>query len=160
MLLTVHPVTLTYRGGGVLTPELEEGFCEVVRAAWIIEHGMTSAEQRLRSVSENSFDTYRKGFLQTWPGFQRLGSLEPLLDEILESRVEPMTAADPMLEVHPTQFEPTGRPGRPQMSLHQSPSRVSDAEKSSAARPIFRVSPHQYPDGPVPTTAFVVDHAS
>ena len=90
VLLVVDPITWKFSGHHQLTPQEEEGFCEVIRALWIDHVGGANRDNRRTLLETNTIDTYRLGFFEMWSRYQRVNKIETFIQETLgQQRLPP-----------------------------------------------------------------------
>jgi hypothetical protein len=137
VLLIANPKDLSYRGDLGLSAYEEEGFCELLSAAWIQDHPSHNRQKRLRIIETNQFDTYREGYLMMRERLVAVGSLPTLLDSLINGGTPhqaPTSAPTPNQQTVP---------GRPRISVLTGDGRVAATRKSPAAsgpgRPVIVV---------------------
>lgn len=67
VLLVADHKTLTYQPSPPLSDYQVEGFCEVVRGAYIVSCYPNEIDRRLKRISENKVLVYGQGFRSLWP---------------------------------------------------------------------------------------------
>ena len=163
ILLMADLSSATYLGGHGLTPQEEEGFCEVVRMLWINHSGSADAAWRFDLAISGTDPVYSEGLRKMWPRY--LSSDRTILgfrSMVLGHR---SSAATPLTRPHQppppaASTPPAGRPALSASEPRQRPSPTVPASRSERpsliAKPVVPGQSAPSTDSPRPIT--VVGH--
>ena len=130
VLLVADHQTLTYQPSPPLTDYQVEGFCEVVRGAYVVSCYPREVDRRLKRISENTVPVYGQGFRSLWPGVKDDLDVVRLRHELLgwSPKSKAASPKSPQITPMPTHVpEPvnpsivTNDQGRPIFTLQTQP---------------------------------------
>lgn len=137
VLLVADHQTLTYQPSPPLTDYQVEGFCEVVRGAFVVSCYPREVDRRLKRISENTVPVYGQGFRSLWPRVKDDLDVVRLRHELLgwspKSKAKVASPNSPQITPIPTH-----------VPAPVNPSIVTNDQ----GRPIFTLQPQPVPSKP------------
>ena len=139
VLLTTDLSGPQYIGQHRLSPQEEEGFCEVLRMLWITHHGAPDSDWRVSRAMSGTDPVYSAGLRNMWPRFLATDrTIVGFRSAALAGQVPPTAPAmpSPPVDVSSARQRPTLSESRP-----REPERARPSISTQAGTPRPRTEP-------------------